>query len=235
MKKQAFTLLLISSIFIFSCHNKKYDPTPSEDPTTPITSTDTVGILQIATLKSADSFPPFGDTTMVGAIFYDEKKNLQPVNSVSLNGINLDYNSTDTTYESDAIKDFSKFNWSIKGKGNIPDFDYNNTAPTPEYTGFALLPDSIDRSKNLTISLTGIKNATNLFVYIYTNNSNADEPGLLDANVKSVTFSAAELSQLETGYGFIAVGVYNFNPQVFGGKKFIFSNEVSTYKTITVY
>jgi hypothetical protein len=71
---------------------------------------------------------------------------------------------------------------------------------------------------------------------MYTNTDEVSTEVLdVNANTATVTFSAAELSKLQLGAAHITVGAYNFSPQVLGGKKFIFGNELLIVKSTMIY
>lgn len=234
MKKSAFLFLFVSSLFILSCNKKKDDPTPIEDPS-PITPIITAGKLEYFLIKSLDP-TSFYEVRIANASFYNDKQQLQLVNSVSFNGINLPQRLDGDFYEFDSVSSPSKFNWSVKGKDNIPDFDFNNTSGMPECTG-NFLPDSIDHSKSLTIQLSGIKNATHLIVSINSSISNSAyiSSNILDTKTPSYTFSPSDLSKLQVGSGLLTVELFNENFQIIAGKTFLFFNRISAYKSIKIY
>jgi len=229
--KKLSPFLFLTLLFIASaCGHKKDDPQPD-------TTNDPVFSINLQMARSVfvnhDSLFYLPADTMGIASFIDEKANHYHVNSVSLNGIVLGIDTVDNDYRSH-ISDLSKCVWSVKGKDGIPDFDYSNTNGMPDYTGYNLLPDSIDHTKNLTIQLTGITNATNFAISLTSFQGNVTSD-VVDASTPSITFSAAQLARLQLGGCFIAVSVYNDNTQMVNGHYFFLTNSLSSFKWITIY
>ncbi|MBS1647243.1 MAG: hypothetical protein JST67_07875 [Bacteroidetes bacterium] len=155
--------------------------------------------------QASNAFPVFGGT-------------------VSLNNIPYVFNSNPIGYHDTASSNNNvnpPYTWAVTGSGSIPSFTYTNTNNMPSYTGYALLPDTIYKSQQNTLQITGINGADEITIGIDDGGTN-DVVHSLHIGVNSVSFSSSELSALVSGQGFIGVFCLKNNMQMFGGKRFCF-------------
>lgn len=154
------------------------------------------------------------------------------VNNVSVNGASmkfLSYNYQDTTYSVTA----PPATWVVNGLGSIPSFTYTNTDPFPT-SNQANLPDTIYKSQPLTVQVTGVANANEVYVII------SDQSGLIGHAVSqklvsgstSVTFPATSFASLNAGQVSVDIDCIKNNVQSLGGKSFNFQNSFQVVEMI---
>jgi hypothetical protein len=227
MKK--ITLIFSITLFITACWNKKNDPVPESD-------------YPLSINLEMMHHVWVGKDSMLGvngwsgsAILIDFQDKRVQVDSVSLNGTNLKYDTINEQYSAE-IKDTSKCVWALKGKNGVPDFNYTNPVGMPVYTGYDQLPDSIDISKDLVIPLTGIVNADNFAITLYSFTGAVATSNFKQAGVPSYTFKSAEFSNFQKGdYAYMYVAVIRENDQHIGNASFFLHNTVVTYKVVSIY
>ena len=146
------------------------------------------------------------------------------VNSVSLNGVLFSYNSSPAQYsDSTYTLNFPPAKWVVNGANTTPSFTYTNNNPVPTYTAQALLPNTITRSQNLAISITGTTNYDQVQVQIQDINGKYIIQSFANTS-STVTVSKDSLNKLAAGAnGQIMIMFAKFNPQTLGGKNFLFA------------
>jgi hypothetical protein len=239
MQKLKIVFLSTSLLFLFSCKkDKQLDPVATNN-NTPANYYDGIlagGITQNVWFDgSLDPNPSAGGDAWFGqspSPAYSTT-NYVRVDSISLNNIFFKFNNfyyVDSAY---LVSNLPPLNWHVVGSNGIPSFDYTNTTVMPSYLGYTSFPDSLDHTQNITISLSGISNATK-FLFVICDLAGHSVYKDLNISAASVTFSAAELSVLAPGQGYMYVNVKNETPQSFGGKKFRFDNFYQVTKFILI-
>lgn len=229
MKRAALACLVFATFFITACRDKKEDPTPESDLPLSIN-------LEMSHIVWVGKDSLFGNDGWTGsAILIDFQDKRVQVDSVSLNGTNLKYDSINQQYSSE-ILDTSKCIWALKGKNGVPDFNYANTVGMPVYTGYDQLPDSIDISKDLVVPLSGMVNADNFGISIYSYTGVFATSSFMQAGTSSFTFKSSEFSNFQKGeYAYLTVGIYRENDQHIGNTSFFLHNSLITYKVVKFY
>jgi hypothetical protein len=131
-------------------------------------------------------------------------------------------------------------NWSIGGGSSISSFNYDHSVSIPEIGGVVGDTDGeVDLTQGITLSLganTDLGSADSLYYVIYDKNG---EFALKRAprNVRSMSFSNAELSALATGFGYIQINAFTYliaptSPQ--GGESAAFIAQGSNTKSVTL-
>lgn len=212
MAKQFFVIATCSALLFLLCCKKDNSQSPSPGP--PV-NLDSVIIPWYASNCYAQLFSTVSYTVSGGAlsvpsfsanaVFY---KNPQPytqlvdsgilVNAVMLDTITFSsystinngfiYQGSSTGYIS-----FVPVTWKVQGLGSIPSFTYSNTS-TPSYTGYASLPDTIDRNQPLNLVISGITGFNYAQVTITDYHKGITK--VLTASTTTLTFSPGELSVL---------------------------------------
>jgi hypothetical protein len=237
MKKIVLLLSILSIIILASCRKQEKEEIEPTIPVDTLAAKNILGTLLFEVNKSiGKDTNSIVEGTRAHARFHDPYGNPRLINSVSLNGVNLQLNTIEKKYESVAVKDISKCMWSVKGKDSIPDFDYTNNSGLPQYEGYKrLLPDRMDRTKDITLDFSGVKNADHVEVFLIFNNQRIESMAFL-ATTKSITFSSNDLSIFNKGdTPTFYISLYNYHLHTFSGKNFYFTNEMSFDKSVTIY
>jgi len=155
------------------------------------------------------------------------------VTSLSLNGICFKYYSPgyqDSIFSATTIPS----TWAVVGLGVIPSFTYINNNPMPTYTGYTSLPDTIYKSQQNTIQITGITGSDETSVSVL-DGGNGKVTQTLALGATSISFSASSLASLMIGNnaGISIICVKN-NVQTFSGKQFNFPFTYLVNKTIYI-
>lgn len=232
--KKLIIFMACAALFFAACKKDKKDET-TPDPEIPATA-DTAAsfnisvfnqILNDTTLSAADS--------MAVVFFRDTHANFIAVNSVTYNGLNIPYVSTEECYISYDITSLSPSKWIVKGNSVIPDFDYTDNTIPSEYTAYKKLPSSISKTKDFTLTLdkSAFKNTNYIDVYIYDQNDNMISRDILDMNNTYVTFTSAELSVLGKD-ATLAVEPFNIHTETINGRTYLFSHSTHYQKPVKV-
>lgn len=154
------------------------------------------------------------------------------VNSVSLNGTTLKFNSS---YYIDSTGTISlpPITWVVNGANGIPSFTYVDTTTLGTYTGYSSLPDTIFRNQTTTINVTGVANAGRMYVMI-NDGTTTFANGTSNGTISS-TFSISNLSPLQaTNTGTLYVELENNYVRTISGKKAGFSYHYQVMKTVVI-
>lgn len=126
--------------------------------------------------------------------------------------------------------DFSgNANWDVSGAGDIPAFSHTASRSFPGISAISS-PETITRANGYTVTFNGNMSNTDSVIWVV-----GSKQFSTTGPMNSRTFTAAELSDLQTGAGnIIQVAAYNIESAVYGGKTFYFINEKVVTKTVTV-
>ena len=121
--------------------------------------------------------------------------------------------------------DFGTITWTAAGNGDVPAINKTNNRGFPTFSNQAGLPASISKASGLNISLGNkVSNADSVIVLVGSNKKSAYK--IVGGNAASVSFSSAELSDLEaSSVGWVSVSPYNITNEIIGSKKYYFINE----------
>ena len=234
---RALILLILSIAFLISC--SKDDPTPetATASTTPVFE-GTAGVLwAVRTVTEVNTGINIGGAaitmeigTAVG-VFMDGGNSVD-VGTVSMNGTNLDkysnnYVSTVSVTQPTGL-DFSKgIKWAITGGSGFAAFNHTVTNSFPSVGTFSP-PAELTQANGYTLGFSSVSGADSI---IYSVN---DVSKTVAGNVKSYTFTAAQLSKLSKGPAIVQAVPYNYKIATYGGKQIVFGNELVYTKTINI-
>lgn len=130
--------------------------------------------------------------------YNDETEHGYPVNTVdggnvSCNGdslrkstgINPIYINYDTSTPN------PPFNWVVQGSVDVPGFTYKNCKVSPSYSGYNLLPDTINMNQDLVIRLEGVSDVDAIYAEI----GGYSTPKILLSSTNTFTVSSSNLLQ----------------------------------------
>lgn len=118
--------------------------------------------------------------------------------------------------------------WAVSGNGDIPNFTHSATRGFPN-VGKITSPTTVTRSSGYTLTVQGsISNADSILWIIGGEHLGTTGP------MTSRTFTADELSGLQTGTSIIQVAAVNYQSEEKGGKPIWFINEKVVSQTVTV-
>jgi hypothetical protein len=258
---QIIALLLVLNFGFYACKKDEVaDPTPIETPTptptpTPTTTptpsnptptpSDANGVLVALKTISTINVPFVGNIKQeIGipvAFFFNTPGTYLDGGSVSCNSntltkqTNNTYTFTPGTSAPTGVDYSSGVNWSVGGNtaNNIPSFNYNPNMGFPELDSIAGGISTVTKANGVTIAATNtITNADSVIFSVYGPGGTAQK--VKAASSSSHTFSAADLSGLGSGSGYIQIATYKIGNQTFNGKKMYFINEAVFTKTVTI-
>lgn len=229
------SILNLSSVFLFatllivSCKKK--------DTTEPSTSgngggTTTSGIYGNMQAGYYDYDYGGGVTTkdsMVIASFYQSPmSSVSPTNiyagTVTVNGANLDYSPPQNYYiENTHSVSMNSLVWNATGSGTVTPFSYTYTPVYPKISGAINISDTCYKSSGISVSLSGISNASgSTIVYLYQGSNSLSKSIFTSAG--TVNFTPTELSSFATNSSLsIMVFLTNVSQQTIGSVKYQFS------------
>ncbi len=123
--------------------------------------------------------------------------------------------------------------WIASGNAttSVPAIDVMVSRPVPtgpKYSGATSIP--INAAFTLSSSVT-IADADSIYYSVIGNGATVQK--VVDGNVQSVTFSAAEMTSLGAGGGYVQIAPYNISSQLISGKRIYFVNESVATKSVT--
>lgn len=249
-----------------SCDKGTTTTTPTPTPTTPTTPTAPTpvtpqpttgtgywGVLVALQMNFAYSnaqlpMPVSVQSDLGVATFYDAattgSANLVDAGKVSINGNDLtnnsnSYNITATTgLTPSSLSLGSSVKWDVGGSSNVNAFSYTYTGAFPEYTGSTSLPTSIDRSKDLEISLgTKVQNADSVYVVIVTAGKQIIKAYDGNPAPSKATITASELSGLSAvsdNSAYLEVVPFKYILPTISGKKYVFIKEAAAVTAVNI-
>ncbi|MGZ3864592.1 MAG: hypothetical protein ACXVPN_15305 [Bacteroidia bacterium] len=162
------------------------------------------------------------------------------VDSVSANGRFMKYITYDYEYE-DTTNLYPNYQtitfpvkWHVAGKNGIPGFTYTDN-PMPSYTGYNLIPDTLDHNSGINFSLTGVSNVDGISVFVDDGSSGHSATALFMSNSTSISMSATDLSAfMPTNSGNISITFLRTNVENVYGKAMKFQSMYTITKVISV-
>jgi hypothetical protein len=237
-KKTGVLILLLFSLVIFnSCEDSGETPEAIKASTTPAIkgSAGVCWALRTVTTVNTGGINIGTDLTIdVGTgigVFMDNGKSVDvgtvTLNSLPLEKVSNNYMTTVSATQPTGV-DFSKgIKWAITGGNGFTAFNHTVTNSFP-YTGTFTSAKTLTKADGYTLGFSSVSGADSIIFAI--NDVVKTVPG----NVKSYTFTAAQLSKLSKGPGVVQAVPYNYKIVNYGGKYIAFGNQVSYSQTITI-
>lgn len=262
--KNLLKVIVPAVVVMFSFSSCDKDNTTTT-PTTPTTTTPTTptaptpptpavtgnywGMMAAIQMKFSYTTPqlptPVSITSDIGvAAFYSSKGNgntLESAGTVSVNGNALDMN-TNNSYTLTATMGLtpsslslgSNVKWEATGSTNVNSLTYTHQGAFPDFTG--TVPTSIDKSKDLTISLgSKLTGADSVYIVIVTSSNTLIKR--FGGNASSATISATDLGTLPTvtdGTAYFEVVPFNYTTSTLNGKEYVFIKEAAVVSTVDI-
>lgn len=117
--------------------------------------------------------------------------------------------------------------WSVEGGNGFVAADYTTSKSFPTASGLTA-DATVDRSASYTVSVSSVSGADSVFYGIN------EVYQTVAGNVKSVTFTASQLSKLKKGDAFVQVAPYNYEMKKNGTREVVIGNQVVISKLVTV-
>ena len=247
MKKIFFTLSILFILITLTTIGCKKDNTPSgggsfsvNNPNSYTLSAtgDISGTYSGFLLTSYESDPSYSVSTAQGG-FYNTPVPLQvsigsnismigTVSSVYINNVLCKKSAYDNSYfDTTNALVFPPAKWLVNGNATIPSFTYTCNTAKPVYNPINL-PATIDRTKDLVISMSGSSGYDQIEMSI-SDNIYGSISVFAAANATSITFVKDSLAKLSsTTTGDLNVVLIKYDPQLLGGKNFLFGT-IYTY------
>jgi hypothetical protein len=154
------------------------------------------------------------------------------VSSVYCNGIKFKLDQPNVTYGDTTGKlSLPPALWMVNGTSSVPGFTYTCNTPFATYTGTSL-PATINRTQNLVISLSSASGYDQAQVEVYGSSTLGYQSRFVSSSAGSITFSKDSLATIQpTTSGNITITLMKYNPQVLGGKNYLFATMWSYTKS----
>lgn len=234
-------LLLTAFIFLLITSCKKKESTPAPAPAT--TGGTTTGgspngsgttnydvlfeILKTQAKVSGNFLSPTSNCKALlctQTVSNEVQVNFLNMGSVNLNNVTfanhlstINYYYVDSTYTNFT----APYSWSVSGSANFTSTSFTNTTSFPVYPSYTSLPDSISKSAGYSLSLNGLSGCDFVQIQIIgPSGSQYLSPKLIAGNAANISFSASELTGLNTGSnGYFTIKFMKDNVQVMNNKK----------------
>lgn len=178
-----------------------------------------IGETQIDFGTAVASFVDGGKNVSVGKVKVDDTELKMESNKVYLSPVVLT-NPTGLTFG-------NSVSWSIEGGNGFAAMSYVTKKKFPIITGLTA-DATVDRAASYTVSITSVSNADSIFYGVN------DVYKIVAGNIKSVTFTSSQLSDLKKGSAFVQVAPYNFEIKKNGTRDVVFGNQVVVSKLVTI-
>jgi len=237
LKRNILYILILLTTSACKKSNSTYKPPATTPTATPV---DSVYYILLSTSKAQTVSSGSLTNTFNSAIAcfsnsptgYCNPSTAVKVNSVSLNGTILKFNSSSYSDTTGYIT-LPPITWAVNGANGIPSFTYTNSNPLAAYTGYNSLPDTIFRNQNITINMTGVTNADKMSILI--NDGTATFATGNSNSTTSATFSVSSMAQLQaSAAGTLYVILENDFIQTIGGKPAASSYTYQVTKTVVI-
>ncbi|MGZ3866976.1 MAG: hypothetical protein ACXVC6_10590 [Bacteroidia bacterium] len=166
-----------------------------------------------------------------------------PIGGLMGNGTKFKLRTSDNMYW-DTTGTMSLFptTWEVSGAGSIPSFTYTNNDSIPKYTGYALIPDTIDRNQSQTLQVNGVSGADAIEVSFFNTNGTANNlyqyrsTGISTNNTFSCPAGAIAALPLTTpsSLTIIIISVFKHNTQTINGVQFSFVSQFEVNKIVYI-
>lgn len=178
-----------------------------------------IGETQIDFGTAVASFVDGGKNVSVGKVKVDDTELKMESNKIYLSPVSLT-NPTGITFG-------NTVNWSIEGGNGFAAMDYITKKRFPIASGFTA-DATVDKTASYTVSLSSVSYADSIFYGVN------DVYKIVAGNVKSVTFTAAQLADLKAGNAYVQVAPYNFEIIKNGTRDVVFGNQMVMSKLVTI-
>ena len=178
-----------------------------------------MGAVQVDFGTAVASFVDAGKNVSVGAVKVNDTQLKMESNNIYLSPV-LQTNPTGITLEGNV-------KWTVEGGNGFTAMNYTTSKKIPTVTGLTA-DANVDRSASYTVSITSVYSADSIFYGVN------DVHKVVAGNVKSVTFTAAELSKLKKGSAFVQVAPFNYEMKKNGSKVVVYGNQAVTSKLVTI-
>jgi hypothetical protein len=250
--KNFIPFILLVFVLIFSCQ-KKDDPTPANITTAGATTGSTAGTTsgagvtfnglcsnqrvysiisgQTYSVSNTENTAVFTNTTMnnfsTAPAPYLNAGTVSLNNKIFRNMYNFYSDSTNTPM-------LGPFNWSCTG-GTVAAFTATNSNSYVTYSDYVYWPDTIKKSENFTISLTGSHNSDEVQVLISKSGTTTATSYTALATAGYINISSGSLAPLSVfTTAVIQCNFYKNNIQNINGRLINFRNVTSFIKTVPV-
>jgi hypothetical protein len=175
------------------------------------------------------------------AAFFIDWTKVVMVDTVKVNGRILKYVGADYEYEDSTNLGGNHqtitfpVTWHVAGKNGIPSFTYMDN-PFPAYTGYNLIPDTINHATGFTFSLSGVSNSTGISVFVDDGSLGHGSSTLtFMSNATSIAASSSDMAQLlATNTGNITITFNNKNVENVYGKAMNFQSSYTITKVVSI-
>jgi hypothetical protein len=220
-------------------------PSPTVNPSNPTpTPSDANGVLVALKTISTITVPVVGavkqEIGLPVAFFFNTPGTYLDAGAVTCNGsaltkqTNNTYTFTPSTSTPTGVDYSSGVTWSVAGNTTnvIPNFTHNPNMGYPALDSIAGNISTVTKANGVTIAATNvITNADSVIFSVYGPSGTAQK---VIAGNSSHNFSAADLSGVGAGSGYIQIAAYKIANQTFSGKKYYFINEAVYTKMVTI-
>lgn len=248
-KKTLFAFVLIAAV-TFSCSKDESAPEPAVTPTptpAPTPTGNTTGNAQpnfagadasLWAIKSLSvttitGLPPITTTIGLGVAAFNNGSSLVSAGTVKLNtntltlNTNNSYSFTVGATNPTGIDFSSGVDWDVSGANGFGAFTKSVTLGFPTVSEVTS-STTITKASGYSLTVSTVTNADSVLFLI------GEVSKTLAGNATSCTFSASELSGLNTGSTVIQVAAYKFANETLGGKNIYYGNETVQSKTATI-
>lgn len=251
--KFTIKLLLLSIIFLgsYSCKKKDTTPAPTNNSSnTPVADGSPSNATQFNGIFTTGTYSSIASGTLPAYVVNSARVyfSSQPVSYVTyptavqvgkvyLNGDTLGYSSSYKEYINVLPVNLASETWSVNGANGIGTFTINVNPTTPSIGSAVNFPDSVSISSGFSLVVNNVSNTTKAQVVLYDGTSSANNTvsKTISNGNNSVSFSAAELSNLAiTNNASLLVILNNNKAFVFSSKDYQFNREIQISKTIKI-
>jgi len=183
------------------------------------------------------------------ALFYNGGTSVVDAGAVSVNSFSLTKasnnayfrNSFDAgNYTSGLDMNFSSgSSWNVGGASAVTAFTYNHTDAFPSYSGLSSLPETINKSSNLSLNITS-SNADSVFVAIISGSTTASGSVIkrYGPTATNITISSADLAPLTTtgsnGIAYLEIIPWRYKMVTLNSKNYVFMKLAAYVKNVKI-
>lgn len=250
ISNKVLLLLLAGSVSLSSCKKDEEEPEPTPAPTpaapsnpipAPSSAFGALVAIQTANYVTVPFLGEINQPIGLGVAVFGNlvSPGYVDAGTVSLNGAALTKQSNNSYVYTPAASSPTGIDlgddshWVVSGNSTttVPAIDLMSprSMPTgPKYSGSTTIP--INAEFTLSSSVT-IADADSIYYSVIGNGATVQK--VVAGNIQSVTFTAAEMTTLTAGGGYVQIAPYNISAQTVGGKQFYLVNESVTTKQVT--
>jgi hypothetical protein len=228
------TFLILTAMLLGTSCKKKDDPAPAPPPAPTPTGT-YYGCFTAEKLNFWTNKVPTGQAYLAEVFLFSSPKKETEISSrgenmgkVFSNNIQLQYNSSLLYYrDSTGTLSYStqvSFQHTSTAVGSIS-YVSPDTFPAYPASLAAMLADTLDKTKDYTVPLTGINYFTKATIILYDGSlSLSGVTKTVTPGVTEVTFKPSDVTSIKPGYNFIHLSFSKYTDQTINGKLFRFEN-----------